>query len=142
MKFLAIAPLLLSMSISFSQIPDAPNAVQPIAHKPVESFLANPLNRMLSGAEFSVRMADAITTYRDDGSGTCQGCYEKELPAGLAKSRAGMLAYSAGIAIGVNLGARMLWNHGHKRLARAALLADIAGDGSAVIGNVKAYKAK
>ena len=137
MKCFVIASMLFIVSTSWAQLPDAP--VQPIAKPIREPFLADPLNRILSGTEVGIRGADAVTTYRDDGSGQCPTCYEKELPTGLAKSQVGMLAYSAAVSIGVNLGSRLLWDHGHKRLARLALIADIAGDGSAVVGNLKSF---
>ena len=98
MKFFVITSMLFIVSTSWAQLPDAP--IQPIAKPIREPFLADPLNRILSGTEVGIRGADAITTYRDDGSGQCPICYEKELPAGLAKSQVGMLAYSVAVSMG------------------------------------------
>lgn len=105
-----------------------------------EPFLADPANRLLAGMDLAVRVADAITTHRDDtGPDPC--CHEKPfplgVPMGLAKSR-GMIAYSIGISAGVDLGARILWQHNHRKLARAVVMADVVGDGQAVLGNIKA----
>lgn len=94
-------------------------------------------NRKLLMTEFAVRQSDAMTTYMADGSGMCPTCREMELPSALSRSLPGMILYSGAISAGVDGMASLLWRHGHHKLARTAILADAAVDGSAVAYNVR-----
>jgi hypothetical protein len=102
--------------------------------------LSNRINRTFVVADFAVRMGDAATTYIDDGSGACPTCHEKLLPAALSRSLPGMLAYSAGVSVGLDFASAHLWRHGHHRLARLILIADIVYDGSTAVHNVSAFR--
>ena len=94
-------------------------------------------NRKLLMTEFAIRQSDALTTYMADGSGMCPTCREMELPSGLSRSLPGMMLYSGAVSAGVDGLAGLLWRHGHHKLARTAILADAAVDGSAVAYNVR-----
>lgn len=87
--------------------------------------------------EFAVRQSDAVTTYMANGTGMCTGCREDELPNDLSRSLPGMMVYSSAVSMGVDGLAALLWHHGHHKLARTAILADVGADGWAVGGNVR-----
>jgi hypothetical protein len=115
------------------ELPDAPMVRQAMAHlgiKPIEinRFSDNPTNRWLLRADLGVRVNDAMSTYVMDGTGICPTCRETQLPASLAKSLPGMLAYSFAVHEGVKYGASLLWRHNHHKLARALVIGDIVGD--------------
>lgn len=94
-------------------------------------------NRRLLMTEFAIRQSDAMTTYLADGSGMCPTCREMELPRSLSRSLPGMILYSGAVSAGVDGLSALLWRHGHHKLARTAILADAAVDGSAVAFNVR-----
>lgn len=94
-------------------------------------------NRKLLMTEFAVRQSDAMTTYMADGSGMCPTCRETELPQALSRSLPGMMLYSGAVSAGVDGLAAVLWRRGHHKLARTAIVADAAVDGSAVAYNVR-----
>ena len=92
------------------------------------AFTQDKVNRALILSDFAVRMNDAVATLRLYSNG-CQS----ELPVFLARSKPGMVAYSAAFSLGLNLASRQLWKHGHHTLARLLLVEDIAVDGEAGI---------
>lgn len=111
--------------------------VQPPA--PVAPFLSSRGNRALVTADFGVRILDAFSSWMDRPS-KCPYCGpEEELPQAWSNSLPTMLVYSTTVSATVDLSARFLWRRRHGRLARLALLSDIAGDGEAGVGNVRIY---
>lgn len=117
-----------------SPLPILTNNARLIPANDAHSFLAG--NRALLMTEFAVRQSDALTTYLANGSGMSSTCREVELPRALSRSLPGMMAYSGAVSLGVDGLAALLWRHGHRKLARTALIADAASDGVAVGGNV------
>ena len=84
-------------------------------------------------------MLDAFSSWMDRPS-NCPYCApEVELPQAWSNSLPTMLVFSTTVSATVDLSARFLWRRHHPRLARIALLSDIAGDGEAGIGNLRVY---
>lgn len=127
-----LPPALLPGSITASA------AANPTTPRP-QGFLHGWINRGLVMGDFAVRMADATTT-RIDLTGGCN-CRESGflMPNSIAGSTPAMFTFSAGISVGLDLGSRFAWNHGHHTLARLIPIGDIAIDGSAVLRNIRNY---
>jgi hypothetical protein len=90
-------------------------------------------------ADFSVRMLDAFSSWMDRPA-NCRYCApEVELPQAWSNSLPTMLVFSTTVSATVDLSARFLWRRHHPRLARIALLSDMAGDGEAGVGNIRVY---
>lgn len=103
------------------------------------AFFGNRWNRTLVAADFGVRMLDAFSSWMDRPS-NCPYCApEMVLPQSWSNSLPTMLVFSTTVSATVDLSARFLWRRHHARLARIALLSDIAGDGKAGIGNLRVY---
>ena len=99
-------------------------------------FLSSRLNRALILANFGVRLADAITT-EDAMHNKCKCFHETQLPNAIVQRPAAMYAYSFGIAAGLTIGSKLLWDHNHHTLARILLAGGAIGDGEADFGNVR-----
>ena len=102
------------------------------------AFLQSKVNRGLIVADMTVRVNDAISSYADDHKGGC--CHEDNTPPGqaIASNRAGILAYSVGVSVLLDVTAWQLWKHGGKLgrgIARSLLAYDIVNDGRCGIHN-------
>jgi hypothetical protein len=116
---------------AYAQLPDAP--IETIPHSPIhEPFLSNNLNRSLFASDLSTRIGDAVSTRyyekRDLG-------HEIGEPAFIAHSYKTQLPVSIGTALVNEYIASKLWEHGHRRIARGFLIADIGIDGSSTVHN-------
>lgn len=105
----------------------------PTAHAAILAPAYFQANRPLILAEFSVRMLDSIST-RQALTNKCTCLHETQIGP-IANTTPGVLAYMTGVSLGVNAGARLLYNHGHRKWARAVLIADIVLDGEAGVHN-------
>jgi hypothetical protein len=117
----------------FSSSMDAVSVIPYAIHSPVkEPFLSNNLNRSLFAADLSTRIGDAVSTRyyekRDLG-------HEVGEPAFIAHSYKTQLPVSIGTALVNEYIASKLWEHGHRRIARGFLIADIGIDGSTTVHN-------
>jgi hypothetical protein len=115
-----------------------PGRAQVDAPKP-QPFLAGALNRSLAGAELGLRMGDAWTTFQTRPA-NCRGCREVVLPQSWANSLPAMTVYSVTAAAAVTMASEMLWRHGHHRMARWMLVADVLDEAIAVGHNVAVYE--
>lgn len=144
-----------SLSVASSHLPDLDPGALPSAlpgaspgafmirpspaRPPATPFLASRWNRGLVAADFGVRMLDAFSSWMNRPS-LCPHCPpEQVLPQAWSNSLPTMLVFSTTVSATVDLSARFLWRRRHSRLARLALLSDIAGDGEAGIGNLRVY---
>ena len=83
-------------------------------------------NRYYIAAEVAGRMLDVATT-RQFMTARCHCFHEVEIGP-IADTAWGMTAYSLGVSSLINFGADRLYVHGHRKLARAALLIDAGGE--------------
>lgn len=106
-----------------AQLPDAPKP-QP---KP------NWVDRTLISSEITLRILDAQSTHRFENN-PCACFHEMDPIAPNAKEWAPTIAFQAAAGAAVIVGYKLLKRHGHPKLARALLIADIV-DESIAVGN-------
>jgi len=142
--FLALGAIGSAVYCHSQELPDAPRAslaaVTIPEHPKKFTFWTDPTNRRLMLADAGVRANDAFTTWLDRPS-HCSGCYEANLPAGMAASLPAMLAYGAGVSLGLDYVSAKIWGDGRSKkrrwAARGLIVADIAYDSKEGFGNYR-----
>lgn len=121
-------------------LPEAPSASLVHSQMPaprLKSFISDPLNRKLLLIDLGVRtIGDPLTTYTNLHN-SCHCFHEQQLPSLIVKHPAAMVAYGAAVSFAVWQGAELMQRHGHSKIARLVVSADILGDGGAVLYNLQ-----
>jgi hypothetical protein len=124
----AIMLLALTSTVGAQALPDAP--------KPHTK-----LDTTLTILDFGARTADLIST-RNFMANRCQCIYEIDPIAPHTRALGPQLAFTYGMFAVVTGGAYMLRKHGHRKIARALVLADIADETYADINNIRLNNAQ
>jgi len=143
-SIIILAILFCGLKASAEDLPESPvpTAAVKSLQRPVpalrKGFYANSFNRKLAIADLGVRLGDAITTSVNLHD-SCRCMHEEQLPKALASSTWGMVGYSLAVSAGIQAGSAYLWNHHHRKMARTAMILDIALDGEADVHNLVVY---